>query len=57
MSKFYCCYSVQVRDYLYKNGVKYDLCALNPNTNNMFWAYIRNEKLDKLLNEWSGRNI
>lgn len=57
MNKLYCCYSVQVRDYLYKNGVKYDLCALNPNTNNMFWAYIRTERLDKLLNEWSNRKI
>lgn len=57
MNKLYCCYSVQVRDYLYKNGVKYDLCALNPNTNNMFWAYIRTERLDKLLNEWSNRKV
>lgn len=57
MNKLYCCYSVQVRDYLYKNGVKYDICALNPNTNNMFWAYIRTERLDKLLNEWSSGKI
>lgn len=53
MKRLYCCYNVKVRDFLYENGVKYDLCALNPNTNNMFWAYIRNEKLDKLLSEWS----
>jgi hypothetical protein len=53
MKNLYCCYSVQLRDFLCEHGVRYSLCALNPNTHNMFWAYIRNEKLDKLLSEWS----
>ena len=55
MSRIFCCYSVELRNYLYRNGIKYDLCALNPNSKNMFWAYIRNTKLDKLLTEWSNR--
>lgn len=53
MKKIFCCYSVPLRDFLYHNGVKYDLCAINPNSNTMFWAYVREEKLDKLLTDWS----
>lgn len=53
MDKLYCCYSVRLRDYLYQNGIKYTLCALNPNSKNMFWAYIRTEELDRLLALWS----
>ena len=30
--KFYCCYSLPLRKYLYANGLEYDLAALNPNT-------------------------
>ena len=53
MGALYCCYSLNLRDFLYKNGVKYELCALNPNSKSMFWVYMRNEKLNKLLDEWS----
>lgn len=53
MNRLYCCYSLNLRNFLYEHGLKYELCALNPNSQNMFWVYIRDEKLDKLLNEWS----
>lgn len=53
MGRLYCCYSVDLRDFLYKNGVKYELCALNPNSKNMFWVYFRTEELDRLLTQWS----
>lgn len=53
MSKLYCCYSLNLRNFLFENGIKYDLCALNPNSKNMFWVYVRTEKLNKLLNKWS----
>lgn len=53
MGNLYCCYSLNLRDFLYKNGVKYELCALNPNSKTMFWVYVRNEKLNKLLDAWS----
>lgn len=49
----YCCYSINLRKFLQDNGVKYELCALNPNSKSMFWVYIRDEKLNMLLNEWS----
>lgn len=49
----YCCYSLKVRDYLRENGLRYELVAENPNSHKIFWVYIRNEKLDRLLTKWS----
>ena len=49
----YCCYSLNLRNYLYDNGLRYKLAALNPNSKSLFWVYIKSEKLDSLLNEWS----
>lgn len=51
--ELYCCYSLNLRNYLYENGLRYKLAALNPNSKSLFWVYVKNEKLDKLLNEWS----
>ena len=49
----YCCFSVPQRDFLASKGIKYEICALNPNTHNMFWVYMQNEKLSNALKEWS----
>ena len=51
--ELYCCYSLNLREFLYKNGLRYKLAALNPNSKSLFWVYVKNEKLDRLLNEWS----
>lgn len=51
--ELYCCYSLNLRDFLHENGLRYKLCALNPNSQKRFWVYIKDEKLDMLLNEWS----
>lgn len=51
--ELYCCYSLNLREFLYDNGVRYKLAALNPNSKSLFWVYVKNEKLDKLLTEWS----
>lgn len=51
--ELYCCYSLNLRNYLYENGMRYKLAALNPNSKSLFWVYIKGEKLDKLLNNWS----
>lgn len=51
--ELYCCYSLNLRNYLYNNGLRYKLAALNPNSKSLFWVYVKNEKLDKLLSEWS----
>lgn len=51
--ELYCCYSLNLREFLYENGVRYKLAALNPNSKSLFWVYVKNEKLDKLLTDWS----
>ena len=49
----YCCYSIRLRDYLTSEGVKYKVAGLNPNSKKLFWVYIKNDELDRLLNCWS----
>ena len=51
--ELYCCYSRNLREFLCSNGVRYKLAALNPNSKSLFWVYVKDEKLDKLLTEWS----
>lgn len=53
--ELYCCYSLPLRNYLCKNGLRYKLTALNPNSKKLFWVYVKGEKLDDLLNEWSAK--
>jgi len=53
--ELYCCYSLNLREFLCNSGVRYKLAALNPNSKSLFWVYVKNEKLDKLLNEWSAK--
>ena len=53
MHKLYCCYSLNLRDYLIQHGMKYELCALNPNSKRMFWVFIRDNELNNLLMKWS----
>lgn len=57
MKKLFCCYSLNLRNYLTKHGIRYELCGLNPNgDHSMFWVYIRDEKLTKILDEWLDKN-
>ena len=37
--------------FLNDNGLKYELVALNKNTQCTMWVYIRNEKLNNLLSK------
>lgn len=53
MDKLYCCYSLNLRNFLYQNGLKYELAAKNPNSDKLFWVYIKNKKLDELLDRWT----
>ncbi len=55
--ELYCCYSLNLRNFLYKNGLRYKLAALNPNSQELFWVYIKDKKLDELLTEWSNKKI
>lgn len=51
--ELYACCSLPLRNFLRKNGLKYKLAALNPNNQKLFWVYVKTEKLNKLLDEWS----
>lgn len=51
--ELYTCYSLNLRNFLYNNGVKYKLAARNPNSNKLFWVYIKNQKLNELLTRWA----
>ena len=53
--QLYTCYSLNLRNYLYDNGLKYKLAARNPNSNKLFWVYVKDEKLDGLLVKWGTR--
>ena len=54
--ELYCCYSFNQRNFLYENGLRYKLAALNPNSKNLFWVYVKDENLNKLLDEWSANH-
>lgn len=51
--QLYCCYSLNLRNYLFENGMRYKLAAKNPNSDSLFWVYVKNKKLDRLLSDWS----
>ena len=42
-----------MRDYLSSKGIRYELVGLHPTSKAMFWVYIKDEKLDKALTQWS----
>lgn len=49
------CYSIPMRDYLFSKGIRYELVGLHPETKNMFWVYVKTEKLEKAMLEWSNK--
>lgn len=51
--RLYCCYSLPQREYLKSNDVKYEVVALNEKTKCTMWIYIKDEKLNSLLDKWS----
>ena len=52
-SKLFPCYSIPMRDFLTSKGIRYELVGLHPTSKAMFWVYIKDEKLDKALTQWS----
>ena len=52
-SKLMPCYSIPMRDYLTSQGIRYELVGLHPTSKSMFCVYIKDEKLDKALTQWS----
>lgn len=54
--KLYYCYSINLRKYLYSNGLRYELAALNPNSKKLFWVYIVTDELEDLLIKWTNKS-
>lgn len=54
MGLLFCCYSVKLKEFLRSLNIRYELCALNPNSKMMFWAYVRTKELDRALAAWKG---
>ena len=52
-SKLYCCFSLPQKKFLESKGFKHEIKALNDKTKCTMWVYIKDEKLDRLLKEWS----
>lgn len=49
---FYYCYSNEIKEYLLSKGFKYVNIALNPNTYNKYWLFIRTDELTRSLDEY-----
>lgn len=54
--KYFFCYSLKLKNFLKSLDIFYEISGNNNNSNKPFWAYIRNEKLDKALEEWGKIN-
>ncbi len=44
-NKIFCCYSLELRDYLLENNFRYEVVGLNPTSKKMFWGFIKNKQL------------
>lgn len=52
-NKIFCCYSIELRNYLLSNNFKYEVVGLNPTSKKMFWGFFKSNQLHKILKEWS----
>ena len=53
--RIYCCFSLNLKNYLSENGVRYELEAMSKSTHKTFWLYIIDDRLNQLLKEWTAR--
>lgn len=54
--KYFFCYSVNLKSFFKKNGIRYEISGNNKRTDKPYWAYLRSEKLDNALGEWGKIN-
>lgn len=52
----YRCYSVNLMQFLSKNGVRYVLIAKDIKSDRQFWAYIKTNRFNGLLQQWIDNN-
>lgn len=51
-SKVFITYDINLKRYLWNNGIDNIICGLNPKNNNKFWVYERNNILNDMLDKW-----
>ena len=52
----YRCYSVNLMQFLTQNDIRYILIAKDIKSDRQFWAYIKTDKFNKLLEQWIKNN-
>ena len=52
----YRCYSVNLMQFLSNNGERYILIAKDIKSDRQFWAYVKTDRFDSLLQEWIDNN-
>ena len=52
----YRCYSVNLMQFLSQNGVRYILIAKDIKSDRQFWAYVKNDEFNILLQQWINNN-
>lgn len=52
----YRCYSVNLMQFLSTNNIRYILIAKDIKTDRQFWAYVKTEQFNKLLQQWIDNN-
>lgn len=52
----YRCYSVNLMQFLSKHGIRYILIAKDIKSNRQFWAYVKTDDFNNLLNQWIENN-
>lgn len=52
----YRCYSVNLMQFLSQNGIKYILIALDIKSQRKFWAYVKTDEFNRILQQWIDNN-
>ena len=52
----YRCYSVNLMQFLSKHNIRYILIAKDIKSDRQFWAYIKTNEFNQLLQQWVNHN-
>lgn len=52
MNRIFVCYSVPLMKFLDTNGLRYEITGTNQSTGKTFYGYVRDKKLNDLLDLW-----
>lgn len=55
--KAYKCFSNRQKEYLMKDGFEYICVAKDPKTNNLFWLFLRDERLSQSLENYKPSEV